>query len=184
MKFLPQAIPEVVVVEPIVHGDARGFFLETYHAPKFTAGGIPATFVQDNLSRSVYGTLRGLHAQRVRPQGKLIRVVAGEILDVAVDLRRGSPTFLRHVAVTLSAENARSMWVPVGFAHGYCVLSPTADVEYKCTDVYDPTDELHLRYDDPELGISWPVAAPILSAKDRDALGVDALRDRFPTYRV
>ncbi len=182
MRFVPQAVPDVVVVEPDVHRDGRGFFLETWHAPKFRAGGIDATFVQDNLSRSVRGTLRGLHAQRARPQGKLVRVVAGEILDVAVDIRRGSPTFLGHVAVTLSADNARAMWIPAGFAHGFCVLSDTADVEYKCTDVYDPTDEIHLRHDDPRLGIAWPVTTPLLSAKDRAAPGVDALLERFPLY--
>ena len=183
MKFVPLSIPDVIVVEPEIHRDGRGFFLETYHAPRFRAGGIDAVFVQDNLSRSVRGTLRGLHAQAARPQGKLIHVVAGEIFDVAVDIRRGSPTYLKHVSATLSDQDGRSMWVPVGFAHGFCVLSDTADVEYKCTDVYDPKDELRLRYDDPQLGIRWPAPSPRLSPKDLAALSVDALTDRFPLYR-
>lgn len=182
MRFVPLAIPEVIVVEPEIHRDGRGFFFETYHAPKYRAGGIDAAFVQDNVSRSVRHTLRGLHAQAARPQGKLIRVVSGEILDVAVDIRRGSPTYLRHVSATLSDRNGHSMWVPVGFAHGFCVLSDTADVEYKCTDVYDPKDELRLRHDDPRLGIRWPTSSPILSSKDLAALPVEALAERFPVY--
>jgi dTDP-4-dehydrorhamnose 3,5-epimerase len=169
VRFLPQAIPDVVIVEPEVHRDGRGFFLETFHAEWFAAVGLPSAFVQDNLSRSVRGTIRGLHAQRARPQGKLVRVVAGEILDVAVDVRPRSPTFLRHVAVVLSAENARAMWIPVGFLHGFSVLSETADVEYKVTDVYDPTNEIRIRYDDPRLGIDWRVASPIVSPKDLSA---------------
>ena len=182
MKFVPLAIPDVLVVEPEVFRDGRGFFFETYHAEKFRAGGIDAVFVQDNVSRSVRGTLRGLHAQAARPQGKLIRVVAGEIFDVAVDIRRGSPTYLEHVHATLSDKNGHAMWVPVGFAHGFSVLSETADVEYKCTDVYDPKDEIRLRYDDPRLGIRWPAPNPILSPKDLAALSVEALSDRFPVY--
>lgn len=182
MKFVPLSIPDVIVVEPEIHHDGRGFFVETYHAPKFRAAGIEADFLQDNLSRSVRGTLRGLHAQGRRPQGKLVRVVAGEIFDVAVDIRRGSPTYLKHVYATLSDENGCAMWVPVGFAHGFCVLSDTADVEYKCTDVYDPGDELRIRHDDPAIGIRWPTSSPILSPKDLSALSVDAIASRFPLY--
>lgn len=182
MKLVPTAIPEVILVEPAIHRDGRGFFVETWRADAFRAAGVDATFVQDNLSRSVRDTLRGLHAQRSKPQGKLVRAVAGAILDVAVDIRRGSPTFLRHVTATLSAENALSMWVPAGFAHGFCVLSETADVEYKCTDVYDPDDELRIRHDDPKLMIAWPVSDPILSAKDKLALSIDALFDRLPLH--
>lgn len=184
MKFLPTELPGVVVVEPAVHRDARGFFLETFSVPKYAAGGITDTFVQDNHSRSQQGTLRGLHAQVTRPQAKLLRTVKGEIFDVAVDIRRGSPTFLRHVAVTLSSEDARSMWVPVGFAHGFCVLSETADVAYKCTDVYDADDELRIRYDDPRLGIDWPIVDPLVSEKDRVALPVDAVYERLPAFRA
>lgn len=184
MRIVPTAIPEVKLVETVVHRDGRGFFVETWRADAFAAAGIAATFVQDNHSRSVRGTLRGLHAQLARPQGKLIRVVAGEILDVAVDIRRGSPTFLRHVAVTLSSEDARSMWVPVGFAHGFCVLSETADVAYKCTDVYDADDELRIRYDDPRIGIDWPIVDPLVSEKDRVALPVDAVYERLPAFRA
>lgn len=174
MKFEPTALPGVIVIAPDVHRDARGFFLETYHARKYGEAGIRATFVQDNLSRSVRGTLRGLHAQRRRPQGKLIRVVEGEIYDVAVDLRRGSPTFARWVAVRLSGENFRQCYVPPGFAHGFCVLSDAAVVEYKCTELYDPADEIAVAWNDRELAIEWPVVEPTLSAKDAAA---PSLRD-------
>ncbi len=180
MKFVRTALPEVVVVEPDVHRDGRGFFLETWHAKKYREGGIDAAFVQDNHSRSARGTLRGLHAQRLRPQGKLVRVLAGEVFDVAVDVRRGSPTFLRWVGMCLSAENARQCWVPPGFAHGFCVTSETADVEYKCTDFYDPADELRIAWDDPEIGIEWPVRDPVLSDKDRTAKRVRDLLALLP----
>jgi dTDP-4-dehydrorhamnose 3,5-epimerase len=182
MRFVPSAIPEVVLVEPDVHRDGRGFFLETYHAAKFAAAGIAWPFVQDNASRSARGTLRGLHAQVARPQGKLVRVVAGEIWDVAVDIRRGSPTYLRWVAHALSAEAPRLLWIPPGFAHGFCVTSDAADVEYKCTDLYDAGGELRLAWDDPRLAIRWPVEAPVLSPKDRDAPRVDAVEARFPVW--
>jgi dTDP-4-dehydrorhamnose 3,5-epimerase len=169
MKFQPTEIPEVVVVELDLHRDDRGFFVETYHAEKFLRGGIEAGFVQDNHSRSVRGTLRGLHAQDRRPQGKLVRTLVGEIFDVAVDIRRGSPTFARWIGVTLAADEFRVLWIPPGFAHGFCVLSDIAEVEYKCTDVYDPEGQLTIAWNDPEIGISWPVATPILSAKDAAA---------------
>ena len=169
MRFTPLAIPDVILVEPDVHRDERGFFLETYHAEKYRQGGIAETFVQDNHSRSQRGTLRGLHAQRRFPQGKLVRAIEGEIFDVAVDIRRGSPTFGRWVGETLSAGNFRQLWVPAGFAHGFCVLSEVAQVEYKCTDLYRRDDELVLAWDDPQIGIQWPLRDPLLSPKDRAA---------------
>lgn len=169
MQCEPTALPEVLVVTPDVYRDARGYFLETYHAGKYRAAGIAATFVQDNLSRSTRGTLRGLHAQGRRPQGKLIRVVEGEIFDVAVDIRRGSPTFGRWVAVQIAAESFRQCYVPPGFAHGFCVLSDVAVVEYKCTELYDPSDEFTVMWNDPDLAIQWPIGEPTLSPKDRGA---------------
>lgn len=167
MKFTPLALPEVILVEPDVHRDARGFFLETYHLEKYRAGGIPGPFVQDNHSRSVQRTLRGLHAQRRRPQGKLVRAVEGEMFDVAVDVRPGSATFGRWVGVRLSGDNFRQLYVPPGFAHGFCVLSDMVHVEYKCTELYDGADEIGLAWDDPDVGIEWPIADPIISDKDR-----------------
>jgi dTDP-4-dehydrorhamnose 3,5-epimerase len=167
MRFVPTEIPEVIVVEPDVHKDPRGFFLETYHVEKYRNGGIARPFVQDNHSRSVVGTLRGLHLQRRRPQGKLVRVIEGEIFDVAVDVRPDSPMFGRWVGVTLTAENFKQVYVPPGFAHGFCVLSPFAQVEYKCTDLYDPSDEIGVSWNDPALNIAWPVTDPILSARDK-----------------
>ena len=167
MKFTPLALPEVILVEPDVHRDARGFFVETYHLEKYRAGGIAGPFVQDNHSRSVQGTLRGLHAQGRRPQGKLVRAVDGEMFDVAVDIRRGSATFGRWVGVRLSGENFQQLYVPPGFAHGFCVLSAVVHVEYKCTDFYDSADEIGLAWNDPDVGIEWPIRDPIISDKDR-----------------
>ena len=170
-------LPEVLIVEPRVHRDPRGFFVESYHAPRYREAGIEVAFVQDNHSRSVRGTLRGLHWQVApHPQAKLIRVLAGEVLDVAVDIREGSPTFGRWAAVTLSAENFRQLFVPVGFAHGFLVLSDSADIEYKCSDVYDPAAERGLMWNDPDIGITWPIADPILSARDRAHPPLGALR--------
>jgi dTDP-4-dehydrorhamnose 3,5-epimerase len=157
------------VVEPDVHRDARGFFLETYHQQKYAAGGITAAFVQDNHSRSVRGTLRGLHAQLRRPQGKLIRVVEGEIYDVALDIRRRSPTFGRWIGLRLSGDDFRQLWIPPGFAHGFCVLSEVAHVEYKCTEPYDAADEISVLWSDPDLAIAWPIGDPLVSAKDSRA---------------
>lgn len=168
MKFTPTDLPEILIVEPDVHRDERGFFLETWHAEKYAEGGIDVPFVQDNHSRSTRGILRGLHAQIARPQGKLVRASLGEIYDVAVDIRHGSPTFGQHVGVTLSADNFRQLWIPAGFAHGFCVTSEVAELQYKCTDLYDPTSELTLAWNDPALGISWPVESPLLSAKDAE----------------
>jgi dTDP-4-dehydrorhamnose 3,5-epimerase len=161
-------LPEILVIEPRVFRDDRGFFVETYHAPRYRAAGIDVAFVQDNHSRSTRGTLRGLHWQVApRAQAKLIRVLAGEILDVAVDIREESPTCGRWTAVALSADNFRQLFVPVGFAHGFLVLSDVADVEYKCSDVYDPAAERGLMWNDPALGIAWPVTDPVLSARDQ-----------------
>jgi dTDP-4-dehydrorhamnose 3,5-epimerase len=167
MRFRPTELPDVILVEPEVHRDQRGFFLETYHARKYAEGGIPGPFVQDNHSRSVKGTLRGLHAQRRHPQGKLVRAIDGEMFDVAVDIRRGSATFGRWVGVRLSGENFRQLYIPPGFAHGFCVLSEIVHVEYKCTDFYHAEDEIGIAWDDPQIGITWPLSDPIISAKDR-----------------
>lgn len=166
MRFEPTAIPDVIRIEPRVFRDARGFFLESYHEKRFAEGGIGARFVQDNHSFSERGTLRGLHMQRVFAQGKLVRCVAGEIFDVAVDARPGSPTFGRWVGETLSAENFRQLWLPPGFLHAFCVVSATAHVEYKCSELYHPEDELGVIWNDPAIGIVWPIATPTLSAKD------------------
>jgi dTDP-4-dehydrorhamnose 3,5-epimerase len=182
MKVVGTELPGVVIIEADVVRDQRGFFLETYHAPKFRAMGIAGSFVQDNHSRSRRGTLRGLHLQVGRPQAKLVRAVSGEIVDVAVDVRRGSPTFGRWVAVSLSEESFRQLYVPEGFAHGFAVISETADVEYKCTEVYDAGSELCILWSDPALGIQWPVADPLLSDRDRSAPTVAQIRDRLPIY--
>jgi dTDP-4-dehydrorhamnose 3,5-epimerase len=169
MKAIPTDIPDVVLLEPQVFYDARGFFMETYHARKLAELGITAQFVQDNYSRSQRGTLRGLHYQIRHAQGKLLRVVNGEIFDVAVDLRRRSPTFGRWTSAILSADNKRQLWVPPGFAHGVYVLSETADLLYKVTDYYAPEWERTLAWNDPQINIAWPLIdgqPPALSAKD------------------
>ena len=168
MRFLPTEISEVLLIKPQVFGDSRGFFMETWHAAKFAAAGLDLEFVQDNHSKSVQGTLRGLHYQIEKPQGKLVRVISGEVFDVAVDLRKSSPTFGRWIGDILSAENKKMLWVPPGFGHGFYVLSPEAEFVYKCTELYAPEHERCIRWDDPELGIAWPLLAqaPLLSAKD------------------
>lgn len=158
-----------LVLEPKVFGDARGFFFEQWNRRRFAEAGIELDFVQDNVSLSRRGILRGLHAQNPHPQGKLVSVLQGEVYDVVVDLRRGSPTFGRWEAVTLSAENKRQFYIPPGFAHGFAVVSETALFHYKCTEYYSPKDELTVRWDDPDLGIPWPVREPLLSAKDAAA---------------
>jgi dTDP-4-dehydrorhamnose 3,5-epimerase len=167
VNVTPTALPDVLVLEPKVFGDQRGFFLESWNERAFAAAGIRAHFVQDNHSRSGRGVLRGLHYQLQQAQGKLVRVIAGEIYDVAVDLRRGAPTFGRWVGLNLSAENRRMMWVPPGFAHGFLVVSAAAEVLYKATDYYAPEHERTIAWNDPELAIAWPLAGlPVLSAKD------------------
>jgi len=182
LKITETDLPDVLLVEPDVHRDARGFFLETWHAEKYARAGIDVTFVQDNHSRSSRGTLRGMHVQPSRPQGKLIRVSEGEIYDVALDVRRGSPFFGRHVGVHLSADNFRQLWIPAGYAHGFCVVSETAEIQYKCTELYDPKGELTLAWNDPEFAIRWPVDEPLLSAKDSAAVSVLECLERLPTY--
>lgn len=177
MRVVHTDIPDVCVIEPVVHGDARGFFMESWNRHAFADAGIDTDFVQDNHSRSLGGTLRGLHYQIPRAQGKLIRVTRGAAFDAVVDLRRSSPTFGRWVGVTLSEDEKQMLWVPPGFAHGFYALSDVCDVQYKCTDYYAPADERCIRWDDPDIGIAWPMPAgrnPTLSAKDRDA---GSLRD-------
>jgi dTDP-4-dehydrorhamnose 3,5-epimerase len=172
----PTHLPEVLMVQPRVFGDARGFFFESFNARAFTqATGIDATFVQDNHSRSARGVLRGLHYQIRQPQGKLVRVVNGRVFDVAVDLRRGSPRFGQWTGVELSEDDHRQLWIPPGFAHGFVVLSESADFLYKTTDYYAPEHERCLRWDDPSIGIDWPLGdlTPLLSAKDGQAPGLN-----------
>jgi len=167
MNVIPTEHPDVLIIEPDVFKDPRGFFMETYHRDKFVAAGLPTQFQQDNHSRSERGVLRGLHYQLQHPQGKLLRVVSGEVFDVAVDIRKGSPRFGQWVSVVLSAENQRQLYVPPGFAHGFCTLSEQADFLYKCTEVYAPSDEYGIAWDDPELAINWPELEFKLSDKDR-----------------
>ena len=169
MKVVPTELPEVLILEPKVHGDSRGFFYETFQATRYAEAGIPGAFVQDNLSRSVRGTLRGLHFQEPKAQGKLVQVLRGTVWDVAVDVRRGSPRFGRWIALELSETTPRQLWIPPGFAHGFCVLSDSADFFYKCTEIYSPESERSVAWDDPAIGIAWPVKEPLLSAKDRAA---------------
>jgi dTDP-4-dehydrorhamnose 3,5-epimerase len=172
MIFTPTKLPDVILVEPDVLGDNRGFFMETWHAEKFAAGGIVADFVQDNHSRSGQGILRGLHYQVKKPQGKLVRVLSGEVFDVALDLRKTSATFGQWVGMYLSAENKKMLWIPPGFAHGFYVLSQQADFFYKCTDFYTPEYERSIRWDDPDLAIDWRLTdgkAPVLARKDAAA---------------
>jgi dTDP-4-dehydrorhamnose 3,5-epimerase len=182
VRVVPTDLPEVLVIEPQVHVDGRGFFVETYHAERYRQHGICAPFVQDNHSRSVRGTLRGLHLQVRRPQGKLVRVIEGEVFDVAVDVRRGSPTFGRWIGVELTAENYKQVYIPPGYAHGFCVLSPIAQVEYKCTDFYDPGGELGVAWNDPALAIVWPVNDPLLSARDQQHRRLAELAAELPTW--
>ncbi|MFP4534056.1 MAG: dTDP-4-dehydrorhamnose 3,5-epimerase [Desulfobacterales bacterium] len=167
VTITPLAPPEILVIEPKVFTDHRGFFLETHHQIKYTDAGLERIFVQDNHSRSQQSVLRGLHYQLQKPQGKLVYAVRGEIFDVAVDIRRGSPTFGQWTGTCLSDVNHRQLFIPEGFAHGFVVLSESADVVYKCTQFYEPGDEYGIYWKDPEIGIDWPVEAPILSEKDQ-----------------
>lgn len=175
MEVTTTALPGVLLIKPRVFGDARGFFLETFSAERYLAAGIALPFVQDNLSRSQRGVLRGLHFQRARPQGKLVSVMRGAVFDVAVDIDPHSPTCGAHVAVELSDSNHHQLWIPPGYAHGFCVLSDEADFFYKCTAYYDPADEGGLAWNCPRLGIDWPVRDPVLSAKDRNYPSLDEL---------
>ncbi len=177
MNFRETALPGVILVEPDVYQDDRGFFVESYHREKYRAGGIDVGFVQDNHSCSRRGVLRGLHMQHRRPQAKLVRIIEGEVFDVVVDVREGSPTFRRFVTFELSAENFRQVFIPAGYAHGLTILSDRAQVEYKVSDFYDAGGELTVMWNEPGLAIPWPVWDPILSAKDRAGL---SLRDVQP----
>jgi dTDP-4-dehydrorhamnose 3,5-epimerase len=182
VRFKTTELPGVILVEPDVHRDERGFFLEIYQAEKYAEAGIHATFVQDNHSRSRRGTLRGFHAQLAHPQSKLVRVIEGEVLDVALDIRRGSPSFARHAVAALSAENFRQLYIPEGFAHAFLVTSDVAQVEYKCTDFYDPAGEIAIAWNDPDLAIDWPIRDPILAKRDAGAPRLRDLVDRLPVY--
>ena len=166
MRVLPTTLAGVVIIEPAVFRDERGFFLETYHLQRYADAGLPLPFVQDNHSRSRKDTLRGLHFQRTRPQGKLVRVIQGEIFDVAADVDPASATYGTWVGVSLSSDNFRQIYVPPGYAHGFCVVSEVAEVEYKCTEFYDPADEGGVMWNDPVLAITWPTDAPVLSRRD------------------
>ena len=166
MNVIETVLPGVVILEPKVHGDHRGFFLESYRKNSFTEAGIGYDFVQDNHSRSQYGVLRGLHFQINKPQGKLVRVTTGSVYDVAVDINPDSPTYGQYAGVELSEDNHRLFWVPPGYAHGFVVTSERADFQYKCTDYYDPSDEGGVLWNDPAIAIEWPVNEPLLSDKD------------------
>jgi dTDP-4-dehydrorhamnose 3,5-epimerase len=183
VEVRPTALSEVLLVIPKVFGDDRGFFVETYSEARYRAAGIDVAFVQDNLSRSARGTLRGLHLQHPFAQGKLVSVVEGSVIDVAVDVRVGSPTFGRHATAELTAANKHQLWVPPGFAHGFAVTSEHAIFSYKCTELYHPETEQGVAWDDPDLEIAWPTREPLLSARDR---GHPRLRDvpegRLPRY--
>jgi dTDP-4-dehydrorhamnose 3,5-epimerase len=175
MKVNPTAIEDVLVFEPTVHGDDRGYFMETWRQSSFDDIDVGHTFVQDNQSKSVQGTLRGLHYQLNFPQGKLLRVLSGEIFDAVVDMRRSSSTFGKSVGVLLSANNKKQLWVPPGFAHGFYVVSDSAEIVYKCTEYYHPEDDHSLLWNDPVLEIDWPLVTPepLLSEKDREAVSLD-----------
>jgi dTDP-4-dehydrorhamnose 3,5-epimerase len=181
MRLLPTDHPELLLIEPDLHRDARGFFLESYHARRYAELGIPGSFVQDNHSRSGRAVLRGLHFQLQHPQGKLISVVSGRVFDVAVDIRRGSPYFGRWFGVELSGENHYQLYIPPGFAHGFCVLSEQVDFLYKCTDYYTPGDEYGIAWNDPVLAIAWPGRDYLLSDKDR-GYPVLAEAEHLPEY--
>lgn len=186
MNVIATEIPGVLILEPAVFGDERGFFMETYQQDRYAQHGIPEGLVQDNLSYSRRGVLRGLHLQWPHPQGKLVQVFSGEVFDVAVDVRQGSPTYGRWVGARLSGDNKRQFWVPAGFAHGFCVVSSDALFAYKCSDFYHPEAELSVRWDDPDIGIDWPLdVAPDLSPKDAEAaLLRDIPTGRFPVYEA
>ncbi len=184
MKILATSLEGVLIIVPRLFDDKRGFFMETFHQKKYAEAGIDRIFVQDNLSHSARGTLRGLHYQLHHPQAKLVQVIRGEIFDVIVDIRRGSPFFGQWASVPLSDRDGRQLFVPEGFAHGFCVLSEIADVIYKCTDFYAPEDEGGILWSDPGLNIPWPVADPLLSPKDSQYPCLrDVASDRLPVYK-
>lgn len=174
----------VMIIEPEIYRDPRGFFAETYQSKRYAEYGLPLEFVQDNHSRSIRGTLRGLHLQLTQPQGKLMHVVEGAIFDVAVDIRVGSPSFGQWIGVELTGENFKQLYVPPGFAHGFCVISDRADVSYKCTDYYLPGDEIGIAWNDPDLAIQWPTSTPLLSNKDANAFTLKDVLSRLPRYKA
>ena len=183
LKRIDTRLAGVAVVEPVVHGDARGYFFESFHADKYKALGIDVKFVQSNVSRSARCVLRGLHYQCPNPQGKLVSVLDGEVYDVAVDIRRGSPTFGQWAAAMLTADNHRQLWIPEGFAHGFCVVSDAATFMYQCTALYDPAADSGVRWNDAAKGLEWPVAEPQLSAKDEtNPFLADVPADKLPVY--
>ncbi len=183
MKVIETALPGALIIEPQVFGDARGFFYESYNKGKWRDAGIDAEFIQTNVSRSAKGVLRGLHYQWPNPQGKLVSVLEGEVYDVAVDIRRGSPTFGRSASVMLTADNHRHFWVPEGFAHGFCVLSEFATFTYQCTALYDAKADAGIRWNDAALGIDWPLREPLLSEKDsRAPMLDDVAAERLPVF--
>jgi dTDP-4-dehydrorhamnose 3,5-epimerase len=181
MKVIETTLPGALVIEPQVFGDARGYFYESYNKAKYAEAGVTAAFVQSNVSRSAKGVLRGLHYQWPNPQGKLVSVLEGEVFDVAVDIRRGSPTFGQWAGVMLSADNKRHFWIPEGFAHGFCVVSEFATFAYQCTALYDREADAGVRWNDPDVGIDWPISQPLLSEKDEKApLLKDVAQARLP----
>jgi dTDP-4-dehydrorhamnose 3,5-epimerase len=183
MKTIETALPGALILEPQVFGDARGFFYESYNEAKYREAGVDRRFVQSNVSRSACGVLRGLHYQWPNPQGKLVSVLEGEVYDVAVDIRRGSPTFGRSVGVMLTADNHRHFWIPEGFAHGFCVLSEFATFTYQCTALYDARADAGIRWNDAALGIDWPLSEPLLSDKDsKTPLLQDVAPERLPVF--
>ena len=183
MNVTATRLPEVLLIEPRVFGDARGYFFESWAAERYADAGVAGPFVQDNISRSARGILRGLHLQNPHGQGKLVSALEGEVFDVAVDVRVGSPRFGQWAGALLSDQNRRQLWVPPGFAHGFCVLSDEAVFHYKCTDSYHPECEMSVLWNDPDIRIDWPVAEPILNEKDRSALILaDLPHDRLPVY--
>ncbi|MFQ6606390.1 MAG: dTDP-4-dehydrorhamnose 3,5-epimerase [Fidelibacterota bacterium] len=180
MKVEKTAIGDVLLITPVVHADARGYFFESYREEIYAAKGLPTRFVQDNQAASTQGVLRGLHYQLHFPQGKLVQVVLGTVYDVAVDIRRGSPTFGQYVGYILTEENHHQFYIPEGFAHGYCVISEQAVFQYKCTETYHPEDEYGIRWDDPEIAIDWPIENPLLSEKDASLPALKAV----PTHHL
>jgi len=182
LKFIETKLSGVLIIEPDVYSDSRGFFMESFHARKYAEQGLDIKFVQDNHSRSPRGVLRGLHYQLEQPQGKLVRVVSGTVFDVAVDIRKGSPTFSQWVGVELSGDNFKQIYVPPGFAHGFCVLSESADFLYKCTDYYAPEDEHGILWNDPDIGIEWPGSDFLISGKDKKNCLLKDMEEVLPVY--
>jgi dTDP-4-dehydrorhamnose 3,5-epimerase len=183
MKVIETSLPGTLIIEPQVFGDERGFFYESYHQARYTNAGLHDDFVQTNVSRSAKGVLRGLHYQWPNPQGKLVSVLEGEVYDVAVDIRRGSPNFGQSIGVMLTADNHRHFWIPEGFAHGFCVLSEFATFTYQCTTLYDPATDAGVRWNDAQIGIDWPISEPLLSEKDiKTPLLKDISQEKLPAY--